>query len=88
MASGLFAACGSGVTLLINNSIGSIVGFIIYWFVIENIIATSLQALGQDRLLVTKTTPSTSSAPPIHSGVLSLLLRMIQAKITPNTGVK
>jgi len=41
VAAGLFAAFGVGITLLINNSIGSIVGFIIYWFVIENIIISA-----------------------------------------------
>ena len=35
-AVGLFAVFGLGVTVLINNSVGSIVGFIIYWFIIES----------------------------------------------------
>ncbi|MEZ5409408.1 MAG: hypothetical protein R2761_15375 [Acidimicrobiales bacterium] len=36
LAAGLFCAFGLGVTLLLNNSIGAIVGFLIYWFIIEN----------------------------------------------------
>ncbi|MDH3682083.1 MAG: hypothetical protein OEV40_19285 [Acidimicrobiia bacterium] len=36
LAAGLFSAFGFGVTLLINNSVGAIVGFVIYWFIIEN----------------------------------------------------
>lgn len=35
LSTGLFAAFGFGVTLLISNSIGSIVGFVIYWFIGE-----------------------------------------------------
>jgi ABC-type transport system involved in multi-copper enzyme maturation permease subunit len=34
-ASGLFAVLGLGVTALINSSTGSIVGFMIYWLIIE-----------------------------------------------------
>jgi ABC-2 type transport system permease protein len=34
-AAGLFFAIGLGITLLVNNSVGSIVGFVIYWFIIE-----------------------------------------------------
>ena len=36
LAAGLFSAFGLGVTLLIDSSVGSIVGFVIYWFIIEN----------------------------------------------------
>jgi ABC-type transport system involved in multi-copper enzyme maturation permease subunit len=36
LAAGLFACFGFGVTLLIDNSVGAIVGFVIYWFVVEN----------------------------------------------------
>jgi ABC-2 type transport system permease protein len=35
LAAGLFAAFGLGVTLLLDNSLASIVGFVIYWFVVE-----------------------------------------------------
>jgi ABC-type transport system involved in multi-copper enzyme maturation permease subunit len=38
VAVGLFAIFGLGITVLINNSVGSIVGFIIYWFILENFI--------------------------------------------------
>lgn len=38
LAVGLFAIFGLGITMLINNSVGSIVGFIIYWFILENFI--------------------------------------------------
>lgn len=36
LAAGLFAIFGIGVTLLVNSSVGSIVGFMIYFFIIEN----------------------------------------------------
>jgi len=36
VASALFAAFGVGITLLVDNSVGSIVGFVIYWFIVEN----------------------------------------------------
>ncbi len=36
LAAGLFCAFGLGVTVLVNNSIGAIVGFLVYWFIIEN----------------------------------------------------
>ncbi len=35
-AAGLFAIFGLGVTLLVNSSVGAIVGFVIYFFIIEN----------------------------------------------------
>ncbi len=38
LAVGLFAIFGLAITVLINNSVGSIVGFIIYWFILENFI--------------------------------------------------
>lgn len=38
LAVGLFAIFGLGITMLVNNSVGSIVGFIIYWFILENFI--------------------------------------------------
>lgn len=41
LAAGLFAAFGFGITLLINNSIGSIVGFVIYWFVVETFLVSA-----------------------------------------------
>jgi ABC-2 type transport system permease protein len=40
VAVGLFAIFGLGITVLINNSVGSIVGFIIYWFIIESFIVS------------------------------------------------
>lgn len=41
LASGVFCAFGLGVTLLVNNSIGSIVGFVIYWFIVENVVLSA-----------------------------------------------
>ena len=38
LASGAIAAFGLGVTLLVNSSVGSIVGFVIYWFIIESVL--------------------------------------------------
>jgi ABC-type transport system involved in multi-copper enzyme maturation permease subunit len=40
-ASALFCAFGLGITLLVNNSVGAIVGFVIYWFIIENFLLTA-----------------------------------------------
>jgi ABC-2 type transport system permease protein len=40
LAAGLFCAFGLGVTLLVNNSVGSIVGFVIYWFIIESFLVS------------------------------------------------
>ena len=48
LAAGLFCAFGLSVTLLLNNSIGAIVGFLIYWFIIER----GLVALFLPRLAV------------------------------------
>lgn len=36
LAAALFSCFGLGITALVNNSVGSIVGFVIYWFVLEN----------------------------------------------------
>lgn len=36
LAAGVFCAFGVGVTALLNNSVGSIVGFLVYWFILEN----------------------------------------------------
>jgi ABC-type transport system involved in multi-copper enzyme maturation permease subunit len=41
LAAGLFSIFGMGVTLLIDNSVGSIVGFVIYWFIIENFLVAA-----------------------------------------------
>lgn len=41
VAAGLFSLFGMGVTLLIDNSVGSIVGFVIYWFIIENFLVAA-----------------------------------------------
>jgi ABC-type transport system involved in multi-copper enzyme maturation permease subunit len=41
LAAGLFAALGLAVTVVVNNSIGSIVGFVIYWFIIESFLVTA-----------------------------------------------
>ncbi len=41
LAAGLFSLFGLGVTLLIDSSVGSIVGFVIYWFVVENFLVAA-----------------------------------------------
>ncbi len=41
IACGLFAMLGVGITLLVNNSVGSIVGFLIYWFILENFLISA-----------------------------------------------
>lgn len=40
-AAGLFAVFGVSVTLLVNSSVGSIVGFVIYWFIVENLLLSA-----------------------------------------------
>ncbi|MFT7597555.1 MAG: ABC-2 type transport system permease protein [Acidimicrobiales bacterium] len=42
VASGLFAIFGIAITLLVDSSVGSIVGFLIYSFIIENVIGAFL----------------------------------------------
>lgn len=41
LATALFGIFGLGVTVLVNNSVGSIVGFVIYWFIIENFLVAA-----------------------------------------------
>lgn len=41
IACGLFAVIGIGITLLVWNSVGSIVGFLIYWFIVESFLISS-----------------------------------------------
>jgi ABC-2 type transport system permease protein len=41
LAAGLFCAFGLGVSLLINNSVGAIVGFFIYWFIVESFLLSA-----------------------------------------------
>ncbi len=38
----VFCALGVSITLLVDSSVGSIVGFLIYWFVIENLVSAFL----------------------------------------------
>ncbi len=42
VAAGLFCAFGLGITVMVNSSMGSIVAFVIYWFVVENLITAFL----------------------------------------------
>ena len=42
IAGGLFAIFGVGIALLVNSSVGAIVGFVIYFFIIENLLAAFL----------------------------------------------
>ncbi len=46
LAAGIFSALGVGATILVNNSIASIVGFVIYWFVAEPLVGTFLPKWG------------------------------------------
>ncbi len=41
LACGLFAVIGIGITLFVWNSVGSIVGFLIYWFIIESFLVST-----------------------------------------------
>lgn len=42
VGAGVFAGLGFGVTVLVDNSVGAIVGFVIYWFVVENLVGAFL----------------------------------------------
>ncbi len=42
LAGGIFAIFGIGIALLVNSSVGAIVGFVIYFFIIENLLAAFL----------------------------------------------
>ncbi len=41
LACGLFAVIGIGITLFVWNSVGSIVGFLIYWFILESFLISA-----------------------------------------------
>ncbi len=41
LAAGLFAIFGIGVSLLVNSSVGAIVGFVIYFFIVENFLLSA-----------------------------------------------
>lgn len=41
LAAGLFAIFGIGVSLLVNSSVGAIVGFMIYFFIVENFLLSA-----------------------------------------------
>ena len=41
IAAGLFLLFGLGITILVNNSVGSIVGLVIYWFNVENFLLSA-----------------------------------------------
>ena len=41
LSAGLFATFGLAVTVLVNSSMGSIVGFVIYWFIIESFLISA-----------------------------------------------
>ncbi|MEZ5378103.1 MAG: hypothetical protein R2733_16470 [Acidimicrobiales bacterium] len=41
VACGLFAVIGIGITLFVWNSVGSIVGFLIYWFILESFLIST-----------------------------------------------
>lgn len=41
LACGLFCAFGIAVTLVVNSSVGSITGFVIYWFIVESFLVSS-----------------------------------------------
>ena len=46
VASGLFAAFGLALTLVLDSSVGSIVGFLAYWFIIEDLVVIFLPDVG------------------------------------------
>ena len=41
LACGLFCVIGIAVTMVVNSSVGSITGFVIYWFIIESFLVSS-----------------------------------------------
>lgn len=41
LAAGLFAIFGIGISLLVNSSVGAIVGFVIYFFIVENFLLSA-----------------------------------------------
>lgn len=41
VAGGLFAVFGIGISLLVNSSVGAIVGFVIYFFIVENFLLSA-----------------------------------------------
>lgn len=41
IGTGLFCCFGVAITVLVNSSVGSIVGFVIYWFIVENFLLTA-----------------------------------------------
>ena len=41
LAAALFSVFGLGITALVYNSVGSIVGFVIYWFILENFLVSA-----------------------------------------------
>lgn len=41
LACGLFCAFGIAVTMVVNSSVGSITGFVIYWFIVESFLVSS-----------------------------------------------
>ncbi len=45
IAAGLFAAFGLGITVIVNNSLASIVGFVIYFFIIDGVIGAFLRSV-------------------------------------------
>lgn len=63
VASGVFAMFGLGVTLLLNNSVGSIVGFVIYWFIVENIVLSAFLPRVAVYMPVTNASSFASGAP-------------------------
>ncbi len=82
LASGLFFLIGLGITTVVNNSIAAIVGFVIYVFVIENLLSAFVGLVGPWLPMVnttafsfgTNVTPATvfSEAPPsIHHGPMA-----------------
>ena len=62
LAAALFSAIGLGITVLVNNSIGSIVGFVIYWFIGENFLISAFLPKVAVYLPITNATSFASGA--------------------------
>lgn len=62
VAAGLFAVFGVGVSLLVNSSVGAIVGFVIYFFIVENFLIAAFLPKVAVYLPITNTTAFASGA--------------------------
>ncbi len=84
-ASGVFFLIGLGVTVVVNNSIAAIVGFVVYVFVIENLLSAFVELVGVWLPMVNTTafsfgsnvapssvfTDFSQGPPPVHHGPMT-----------------